>query len=145
MTGLVSACGVASPEHKKTDTTEESGMRIRIKSEMYEIIFELNASQAAKDLYAQLPLTLEVKDFSTNEKTFYPPEELNVGDAPLADAKKGSLCYYSPWADVVMFYEYFGKGSSLYALGEAVSGKENTAKLSGIIEIAAVDPVLTSL
>ncbi len=120
------------------ETEEDEVMKIKVISKEYEIIYELNQSQAAKDLYAQLPLALEVKDFSTNEKTFYPPEELDITDAPLANAEKGSLCYYSPWADVVMFYDHFGQGSSLYELGEVVSGKEDIEKLSGMIEITAV-------
>lgn len=118
--------------------TEAEVMRIKVASKEYEIVFELNESQAAKDLYAQLPLNLEVKDFSTNEKTFYPPEELRVNDTPMANAEKGSLCYYSPWADVVMFYDDFGQGSSLYALGKVVSGKDDIEKLTGMIEITAV-------
>ena len=116
-------------------TEEDVVMKIKVTSNEYEIIYELNQSQAAKDLYAQLPLTLEVKDFSTNEKTFYPPEELDISDAPLANAEKGNLCYYSPWADVVMFYDHFGQGSSLYELGEVVSGKENIEKLNGTITV----------
>lgn len=148
MLEILSACGI-SRENEESDTleavetqetgkTEEYIMKISIKSEEYEIIYEMNHCQASKDLYAQLPLTVKVQDFSTNEKIFYPPEELNIDDAPLENAQKGSLCYYSPWADVVMFYEYFGKGSNLYTLGEAVSGKENIEKLSGMIEITAV-------
>lgn len=120
------------------ETEEDEVMKIKVISKEYEIIYELNQSQAAKDLYEQLPLTLEVKDFGTNEKTFYPPKELNIRDAPLANAEKGSLCYYSPWADVVMFYDHFGQGSSLYELGEVISGKEDIEKLSGMIEITAV-------
>lgn len=66
-------------ENSKLSVTEEDeGMKIKVTSKEYEIIYELNESQAAKELYAQLPLTLEVKDFSTNEKT-YPPEELRNG------------------------------------------------------------------
>ena len=127
-------------ENSKLSVTEEDeGMKIKVTSKEYEIIYELNESQAAKELYAQLPLTLEVKDFSTNEKTFYPPEELDISDAPLANAEKGSLCYYSLWADVVMFYEYFGQGSNLYELGEVISGKEDIEKLSGMIEIMAIE------
>lgn len=120
-----------------TEIEEEEVMKIKVTSKEYEIIYELNQCQAAKDLYAQLPLTLEVKDFSTNEKTFYPPEELDISDAPLANAEKGSLCYYSPWADVVMFYDHFGQGSSLYELGEVVSGKEDIEKLNGTITVTA--------
>lgn len=129
-------CGTPEKNLESTATTEENEMmKIKVTSEEYEIIYELNQSQAAKDLYAQIPLTLEVKDFSTNEKTFYPPEELDISDAPPANAEKGSLCYYSPWADVVMFYDHFGQGSSLYELGEVVSGKDDIEKLNGTIAV----------
>lgn len=114
-------------------------MKIKVTSEEYEIVYELNRSRAAKELYAQLPLTLEVKDFSTNEKTFYPPEALDVSDAPPANAGKGTLAYYSPWEDVVMFYDHFGEGSSLYELGEAVSGTEDIEKLAGTITVAVFE------
>lgn len=67
----------------------ETTMKISVKSADYEIIYELNNSQAARELYEQLPLTLEVEDFSTNEKTFYPPKELDISDAPMADADRG--------------------------------------------------------
>lgn len=122
---------------ESTAAEEDETMKIKVTSKEYEIIYELNQSQAAKDLYAQLPLTLEVKDFSTNEKTFYPPEELDISDAPLTNAEKGSLCYYSPWADVVMFYDHFGQGSSLYELGKVVSGKDEIEKVNGIITVEA--------
>lgn len=125
-------------EKEERETEEQTDMKISVKSTEYEIIYELNDSQAALDLYKQLPLTLEVKDFSTNEKTFYPPKELDISDAPMADADKGTLAYYSPWADVVMFYDHFGKGNSLYELGEVVSGKEEIEKLSGQIEVTAI-------
>lgn len=57
-------------------------MRISVKSEQYEIVYELNGSTVARELYAQLPLTAQVEPFSNNEMTFY-PERLNVEDAPL--------------------------------------------------------------
>lgn len=133
---------VNQPEEQtvvENESRQEDTMKIKVTSKEYEIIYELNESQAAKELYAQLPLTLEVKDFSTNEKTFYPPNALDIHDAPLANAEKGSLCYYSLWADVVMFYDYFGQGSNLYELGEVVSGKEEIEKLSGMIEITTME------
>lgn len=40
------------------------------------VTYELNDSAASEGLLAQLPLALEVEDFSDNEKVFYPPEEL---------------------------------------------------------------------
>lgn len=124
---------------QETEKKGETTMKISVKSADYEIVYELNNSQAAQELYEQLPLTLEVEDFSTNEKTFYPPKELDTSDAPMADADRGTLAYYAPWADVVMFYDYFGKGSGLYELGEAVSGEADIEKLSGEIEITVAE------
>ncbi len=130
---------IKETEKKEQETEEKTAMKIRVQAADYEIIYELNDSLAAQELYKQLPLTLEVKDFSTNEKTFYPPKELDVNGAPLAEANKGTLAYYSPWADVVMFYDYFGKGNNLYELGEAVFGEEDIEKLSGQIEVTAIE------
>lgn len=118
---------------------EGKRMKIQVQSGDLVIVYALNDSQAAKDLYSQLPLSLEVKDFSTNEKTFYPPKALDVSDAPIVNADKGSLCYYAPWEDVVMFYDYLGKGTNLYTLGEVISGKDNIEKLTGMITVTAYD------
>lgn len=125
-----------SAAEKATEEKEPEAMKIKVASEEYEIVYELNRSRAAKELYTQLPLTLEVIDFSTNEKTFYPPETLDVSDAPPANAGKGTLAYYSPWENVVMFYDHFGEGSNLYELGKAVSGTEDIEKLAGTITVA---------
>ena len=113
-------------------------MRISVKSEQYEIIYELNDSTAASELYAQLPLTTEVEPFSNNEMTFY-PEKLDVTDAPLSDGEPGSLSYYEPWGDVVMFYAPCTPNNSLYELGKAVSGAEHIERLSGTITVSAVE------
>ena len=67
------------PSDEQNVNTEEEIMKILVKSEGYEIIYELNDSWAAKELYEQLPLTTEVEPFSNNEMTFY-PEKLNTED-----------------------------------------------------------------
>lgn len=118
---------------------EEETMQIIVRSEDYAVIYELDHSQAAQELYKQLPLSLTVENFSTNEKVFYPPEKLDISDAPLADAKLGTLAYYAPWGDVVMFYDHFGRDGSLYTLGQAVSGQESIAKLTGMITVSAYE------
>lgn len=100
------------------------------------VTYELNDSPASDALLAQLPLTLEVEDFSDNEKVFYPPEELDVTDAPLAETgAAGTLAYYAPWGDVVMFYGSFSPNGALYELGQVVDGADAIARLSGEIEI----------
>ncbi len=101
------------------------------------MVFALNDSAAANALYEQLPLELEVENFSSNEKIFYPPDKLDCADAPIAEGGEGVLAYYEPWGDVVMFYGDFSSGSGLYGLGEAVSGAEHIPNLSGILQITA--------
>lgn len=119
----------------KDEKEEEEAMMISVKSDAYEIIYELNGSRAAEELYAQLPLTTEVKPFSNNEMTFY-PEKLSTEDTPLSGGEPGSLSYYEPWGDVVMFYAPCAPNSSLYELGTVISGEEFIENLSGTITVS---------
>ncbi len=134
----VSADTPMDTQADRSENEQEETMRISVKSEEYEIIYELNSSPAASQLYAQLPLTVEVEPFSNNEMTFY-PEALSVEDTPLSDGAPGSLSYYAPWGDVVMFYAPCTPNNSLYELGTVVSGEEHIANLSGIITVSAVE------
>lgn len=114
-------------------------MQIRIIFNNKTTVFELNNSKASADLFAQLPLNIAVEDYSDNEKIFYPPKKLNTTDTPLANASAGTLAYYAPWADAVMFYKDFGSAAGLYELGQAVSGSEHIVKMSGEIQIEKVE------
>lgn len=97
--------------------------------------FVLFSSPAAKSFYDQLPLHVSVENYSDNEKIFYPPRELETRDTPQAAASLGTLAYYKPWSNVVMFYENGQPSDSLYALGEAASGKDKISRLQGMIKI----------
>ncbi|MFX1240692.1 MAG: cyclophilin-like fold protein [Promethearchaeota archaeon] len=110
-------------------------MQINVQYNSYTIVYELNNSQAAKELYEQLPLTITVEDFGNNEKIFYPPKKLDTTGTPLANAQFGTLAYYAPWGDVVMFYDDFGSASGLYELGNVISGGEYIKNMSGRIQI----------
>ena len=125
-------------ETENTSDSKSAG-RISIEYNGNTIIFELNNSQAAQDLYDQLPLSVESEDYSDNEKIFYPSEDLNVSDAPEAEGGAGVLAYYEPWGDVVMFYDDFDSSSSLYELGRVVSGSEWIEDMSGTIEISQME------
>ena len=127
-------CHITVTGKKKTNTAK--GSKITVKSGKYTVTYQLNNSQAAKELYAQLPLTLEVENYSDNEKIFYPPKELKTGGTPKSEGKKGSLSYYEPWGDVVMFYQSAESASDLYELGTVISGEEYISKLSGKITIS---------
>lgn len=117
---------------------EETGMIISIQANGETTIFELNDGNAAKELYEQLPLTVDVEDYSNNEKIFYPPQKLDTTNTPLANARFGKLAYYAPWGDVVMFYDSFGSVGGLYELGYVISGGEHIKNMSGTIQINKV-------
>ena len=120
----------------KTGTPETpKNMFIKINANGQTIVFELNNSRAARELYAQLPLKIKVEDYAGKEKIFYPPEKLNTSQTPNADAQNGTLAYYAPWGDVVMFYKQFGSASGLFELGKSVSGIEHIPNISGVIQI----------
>jgi hypothetical protein len=110
-------------------------MKISVKANDNTTVFELNNSPAARDLYAQLPLSIKVENYGNNEKIFYPPKKLNTTDTPKADARAGTLAYYAPWGDIVMFYGNFGSAAGLYELGHAISGSEYIQGMSGTIQI----------
>lgn len=121
-----------------TEKEESENRKILIEANGNKIVFHLNDSQAATDLYQQLPLTTENKDFSNNEKTFYPPEKLDVTGAPHTDGSVGTLAYYEPWGDVVIFYGTYHPNDALYELGKVSSGSEYIEEISEEMTISVI-------
>lgn len=138
---LVAFMVVASQVHAQGNKTGsymvevKSTMKIHVTANGKLTVFELNNSQAAKDLYAQLPMSVKVENYSDNEKIFYPSKKLNTTNTPKANAKTGTLAYYAPWGDVVMFYGDFGSAAGLYELGHAVAGSEYIKEMAGTLRI----------
>lgn len=112
-----------------------AGVRLSVRWGESRVVYALNDSPAARSLLDQLPLTMEVEDYSTNEKIFYPPQPLETQDTPTAEGGAGTLAYYEPWGDVVMFYGDYNTNSALYELGQIVSGEELVSRMSGVITI----------
>ncbi|MCH1983128.1 hypothetical protein MCG98_11180 [Ruminococcus sp. OA3] len=125
----------SEPEETRADT-----LQIRVEGkEGQDIVFRLNDSPAANTLYEQLPLSIQIEDYSHNEKIFYPPNELETSKTPLAEGPAGTLAYYAPWGNVVLYYGECGGAGGLYELGEAVSGADQIENLSGEIQINMVE------
>lgn len=103
------------------------------------VIYELNDGTAADSLYEQLPLTIEVEDYSANEKIFYTEQEMNTSDSPLAQSGAGTLAYFEPWGDMVFFYGDYNENPSLFELGQVISGRELISEMTGTITIEAVE------
>ena len=119
---------------------EETTMKLTVTNGNTSVVFKLNDSPAARSLAGQLPLTLDVRPFSFNEQTFYPPTALDTTGTPdITSAQAGTLAYYAPWRDVVMFYGSFSGGGRgvLFELGQAVEGADAIRELSGTITITA--------
>lgn len=102
------------------------------------IVFELNDSSAAKSFYKQLPLTVDIENYGAHEKIFYPPDQLDINDTPLASGPEGTIAYYAPWGDVAIFLSDCQETSGLYQLGSVVSGFDYISHLNGTIQLKAV-------
>lgn len=115
-------------------------LRIRVSDHNHMVMFEVNDSMAVRSLYKQMPLTVHVENYGSNEKIFYCPEKLEIGDTPLTKGgEAGGLAYFAPWGNVVMYYGSFGPYSGLYELGKAVFDSAAIGKLSGEILIEAAE------
>ena len=112
---------------------------IEVRSGETAVTYALEDNAAADALLAQLPLTIEIEDYSTNEKIFYPPQALETAGAPAASGGAGVLAYYAPWGDEVLFYDDFSENASLFALGRAVSGAESIRDLAGTVTVAVAE------
>ncbi len=110
-------------------------MKIHIKSDNNTIVFKLNNSMASQNLYKQLPLRIKIENYSTNEKIFYPPKKLSIDNTPKANAKNGTLAYYAPWGNVVIFYKDFGSANGLYELGFVEKGESYIPNIKGYVDI----------
>ena len=136
----IAAMSGSAVVRKLEPVSENEGrtMQIIVKGNGKTVVYELDDSRASRDLYGQLPLSVEVEDYGGKEKIYYPPNKLNTSGTPLVKgAENGTLAYYAPWGDVVMFYSGFGSASGLYELGRAVKGSEHIRSLSGTIRIEA--------
>ena len=134
----IAELGYARPSASENEEVTE-GTQLSVTWGENQVIYALNDSPAAVSLLEQLPLTIEVEDYSTNEKIFYPPQALDTSDTPAASGGTGTLAYYAPWGDVVLFYGDYNENPSLFELGQIVTGEELVAQMSGTITIAAED------
>jgi hypothetical protein len=131
LTGALSAtiamvgagCGGAEPSHDTTPTTaassnpttstdstrndpsKEDRMKITITIDEQTFDATLTESAAARDLVAQLPLTIDMVDHGQVEKTGPLPSPLSLeGQPDGADPDVGDLGYYAPGHDLVLYY-----------------------------------------
>lgn len=88
------------------DADVSNGAPIRITFGDTELTGRLRDNATARDLAAQLPLTLTFRDHNDAEKTAPLPRELAVADAPAGhDPAAGDIGYWAPGGDFVLYYD----------------------------------------
>ena len=85
------ACAAGNGDNStKSATAQEdnmSGKKIIVTDTGgHRVTFALNSTSPAESLYEMLPLTVEVSNYGSNEKIFYPPKKISFG----SDATEGS-------------------------------------------------------
>jgi len=126
-----------SPSPSTDDPTETNPMQIQITIGDQQFGATLKDSAAARDLAAQLPVTLDMVDHGGVEKTGPLPSPLSVdGEPEGADPEVGAVGYYAPGNDLVLYY-----GDQSYFPGIVVLGRLDGDAAS---RIAALDGPVTA-
>lgn len=94
----------------------------------------------ARDLAAQLPLTMTFRDLNAVEKTAPLPRKLTVDGMPVGDDPQiGDLGYWAPDGDLVVYYGDVGYWTGIMRIGEIDGDVQAIARHSGDFS-ATVEP-----
>lgn len=110
--------GAADPLH-----AAKSPGRLRFVFSDQDFTATLNDTPSARDLLTLMPLTLTIRDYSTNEKIADLPRKLTEdGSQPFGGEAPGDLCYYAPWGNLALFYGSYRWSRGLIRLGKLDQG-----------------------
>ncbi len=95
----------------------------------------------ARDLIAQLPLTLTFNDFNSLEKIASLPRKLSTEGVPAGDdPSPRDIGYYAPWGNLVFYYGDVGYFSGIVRIGQFDGNMDaitsETSNFSARIELA---------
>ena len=109
----------SSPASGDQDTNPPEGTPIRIAFGDTELTARLRDNATARDMAAQLPLTLTFGDLNDVEKLAPLPRKLSLEGAPEGDDPAvGDIGYYSPSGDLVFYYGDVGFYNGIVRIGE---------------------------
>jgi hypothetical protein len=117
--------------------TEEDPLRIQIAVGDQRVEAELDDSVASRDLLAQLPVTIEMRDHGQVEKTGRLPSPLSLDGQPAgADPRPGDLGYYAPGHDLVLYHDDQSYYDGIVVLGRmAGDAAERIASIDGTVTV----------
>jgi hypothetical protein len=108
-----------NPASGDQDADSPDGTPIRITFGDTELTARLYNNATARDLAAQLPLTLTFRDLNNVEKTAPLPRELSLDGAPTGDDPVvGDIGYWAPDGDLVFYYGDVGFWNGIVRIGE---------------------------
>nr|WP_256980019.1 cyclophilin-like fold protein [Rhodococcus sp. 15-1154-1] len=112
-------------------------MRIDIRIDDRTVIGTLGDSAASRDLLAQLPVTLNMSDHGSVEKTGPLPSELSTdGASGSADPNPGDIGYYAPGNDFVLYYGDQEEFPGIVILGSMdETGLETVCSIDGDVTV----------
>lgn len=113
--------GVAMPQPSGTDTSSHQDVHMKIQIVVGNQRFQATIldSAAGRDLIAQLPLTIDMTDHGSVEKTGPLPAPLSLDGQPDgADPDVADVGYYAPGNDLVFYY-----GDQSYYPGIVIIGR----------------------
>ena len=97
--------------------TSETQIRVIIGDTV--LIGRLWNNATARDLIAQLPLTLTFRDFNGVEKIGQLPRKLSMDGVPAGDDPfPRDIGYYNPSGDVVFYYDDVGYFTGIVRIGQ---------------------------
>ena len=82
---------------------------------------------------------MEVSNYSSNEKIFYPPAALDETEGIEGYGPYGTLAYFSPWDNMVMYYSEMEPYPGLFILGSPLEGEESIPNMSGSVTVDRID------
>ena len=98
-------------------STSETPIQVTIGSTV--LTGRLWENATARDLIAQLPLTLTFRDFNGVEKIALLPQKLSMDGVPKGDDPfPGDIGYYAPAGDLVFYYDDVGYFNGIVRIGQ---------------------------
>ena len=92
----------------------------------------LRDNATARDLIAQLPLTLTFRDFNGVEKIAQVPRKLSMDGVPAgADPLPRDIGYYAPSGDLVFYYDDVGYFNGIVRIGQFDDGVDAIVNQTG--------------
>ena len=126
-----------SPSRTNSSPDREEQMKIQITIGNQRLRATIFDSATGRDLIAQLPLTIDMVDHGSVEKTGPLPSPLSLAGQPDgADPNVGDVGYYAPGNDLVFYY-----GDQSYYPGIVIIGRLDGEAAS---RIADMDGAITA-